>query len=83
LSIDNYRRVYHRIADRAGLIGLDLHGPYDLRHTFATWLEDGGIPARYRHMTQRCRRVLAVIEQNFASMSRACPKTDEPGRLDG
>jgi integrase len=25
---------------------LDLHGPHDLRHTFATWLEDGGIPAR-------------------------------------
>jgi integrase len=23
-----------------------LHGPHDLRHTFATWLEDGGIPAR-------------------------------------
>jgi integrase len=46
LSIDNYRRVYHRIAARAGLIDLDLHGPHDLRHTFATWLEDGGIPAR-------------------------------------
>jgi integrase len=25
---------------------LDLHGPHDLRHTFATWLEDAGIPAR-------------------------------------
>jgi integrase len=108
LSIDNYRRVYHRIADRAGLIGLDLHGPHDLRHTFATWLEDGGIPARvidelmghhtgrgrehdgsaigarYRHMTPEMQaRVLAVIEQNFASMSQACPKTDEPGQLDG
>ena len=46
LSIDNYRRVYHRIAARAGLAGLDLHGLHDLRHTFATWLEDGGIPAR-------------------------------------
>jgi integrase len=22
------------------------HGPHDLRHTFATWLEDAGIPAR-------------------------------------
>ena len=31
---------------RAGLDGLDLHGPHDLRHTFATWLEDAGIPAR-------------------------------------
>ena len=46
LSIDNYRRVYQRIAAHAGLTGLDLHGPHDLRHTFATWLEDGGIPAR-------------------------------------
>jgi integrase len=25
---------------------LDLRGPHDLRHTFATWLEDDGIPAR-------------------------------------
>jgi integrase len=46
LSIDNYRRVYHRIAARTGLTELDLHGPHDLRHTFATWLEDGAIPAR-------------------------------------
>jgi Phage integrase family len=25
---------------------LDLHGAHDFRHTFATWLEDAGIPAR-------------------------------------
>jgi integrase len=25
---------------------LDLRGPHDLRHTFATWLEDAAIPAR-------------------------------------
>ena len=31
---------------RAGLDGLDLHGPHDLRHTFATWLEDAGVPVR-------------------------------------
>jgi Phage integrase family len=23
-----------------------VRGPHDLRHTFATWLEDAGIPAR-------------------------------------
>jgi integrase len=23
---------------------LDLRGPHDLRHTFATWLEDAAIP---------------------------------------
>jgi Phage integrase family len=28
------------------LDGLDLHGAHDLRHTFSTWLEDAGIPAR-------------------------------------
>jgi integrase len=46
LSIGGYRRIYGRAAARAGLTDLDLHGPHDLRHTFATWLEDGGIPAR-------------------------------------
>jgi integrase len=28
------------------LNAVDLHGAHDFRHTFATWLEDGGIPAR-------------------------------------
>jgi integrase len=28
------------------LAGLRLRGPHDLRHTFSTWLEDAGIPAR-------------------------------------
>jgi integrase len=28
------------------LDALDLHGAHDLRHTYATWLEDAGIPAR-------------------------------------
>jgi integrase len=31
---------------RSELPELDPHGPHDLRHTFATWLEDGGVPAR-------------------------------------
>jgi integrase len=31
---------------RAELPELDPHGPHDLRHTFATWLEDGAVPAR-------------------------------------
>jgi integrase len=31
---------------RAELPELDPHGPHDLRHTFATWLEDADIPAR-------------------------------------
>jgi len=28
------------------LNAVDLHGAHDLRHTYATWLEDAGIPAR-------------------------------------
>jgi len=47
LSVNNYRRVYKRVVDKAaGLTHLDLHGPHDLRHTYATWLEDAGIPSR-------------------------------------
>jgi integrase len=30
----------------ADLDHLDLRGPHDLRHTFATWLEDAGVPSR-------------------------------------
>jgi integrase len=30
----------------ADLARLDLRGPHDLRHTFATWLEDAAIPSR-------------------------------------
>ena len=42
------RRVYQTAVAAAGedLAHLDLHGPHDLRHTFSTWLEDAGIPAR-------------------------------------
>jgi hypothetical protein len=28
------------------LDAVELHGAHDFRHTFATWLEDAGIPAR-------------------------------------
>ncbi|HZD01172.1 MAG TPA: tyrosine-type recombinase/integrase [Actinomycetes bacterium] len=47
LSVNNYRRVYKRVVARTrGLDHLDLHGPHDLRHTYATWLEEAGIPSR-------------------------------------
>jgi integrase len=46
LSVGNYRRVYRLAVARAELPELDPHGPHDLRHTFATWLEDGAVPAR-------------------------------------
>jgi integrase len=48
LSRYNFRRIYQRAVARAAvdLAALDPHGPHDLRHTFSTWLEDAGIPAR-------------------------------------
>jgi integrase len=48
LSTHNLRRVYRAAVAAAGqdLAHLDLRGPHDLRHTFATWLEDAGIPSR-------------------------------------
>jgi integrase len=35
-----------RRAETAGRKVVDLHGAHDFRHTFSTWLEDAGIPAR-------------------------------------
>src|SRR5215207_8158402 len=48
LSTHNLRRVYQAAVADAGetLVHLDLHGPHDLCHTFATWLEDAGLPSR-------------------------------------
>jgi integrase len=52
LSPGNFRRVYQRAvrkattAAEASLAHLNLRGPHDLRHTYATWLEEAGIPAR-------------------------------------
>jgi predicted ArsR family transcriptional regulator len=34
------------LAGRWAALPVDLHGAHDLRHTYATWLEDAGIPAR-------------------------------------
>jgi len=48
LSRYNFRRVYQHAVTRASrdLVEVDPHGPPDLRHSFSTWLEDTGIPAR-------------------------------------
>jgi hypothetical protein len=48
LSTNNLRRVYKAAVQAAGadLGHLDLRGPHDLRHTFATWLEEAAIPSR-------------------------------------
>jgi integrase len=46
LSRHGVRRMYQTAIKRADLDHLDLRGPHHLRHTFSTWLEDAGIPAR-------------------------------------
>jgi len=40
------RRSAAETDDARRFADLNLHGPHDLRHTFATWLEDAGIPSR-------------------------------------
>jgi integrase len=48
LSRHGFRRLYQTAAHRArtDLTHLQLRGPHDLRHSFSTWLENEGIPAR-------------------------------------
>jgi len=48
LSRHGFRRLYQNATHRArsDLGHLQLRGPHDLRHSFSTWLEDEGIPAR-------------------------------------
>jgi integrase len=46
LSRHGVRRMYQTAVKRADLKYLQLRGPHDFRHTFSTWLEDAGIPAR-------------------------------------
>jgi integrase len=49
LAVENQRGLWIASdrTSRDDLLGqLRLRGPHDLRHTFATWLEDAGIPTR-------------------------------------
>jgi integrase len=46
LSRHGIRRMYQTAVKRADLDHLQLRGPHDFGHTFSTWLEDAGIPAR-------------------------------------
>jgi integrase len=48
LSRHSFRRLYQTATRRActDMAHLQLRGPHDLRHSFSTWLEDEGIPAR-------------------------------------
>jgi hypothetical protein len=40
------RWILRPAAQHSLLEAVDLHGAHDFRHTFSTWLEDAGIPAR-------------------------------------
>jgi integrase len=48
LSRHGFRRLYQNATHRArtDLAHLQLRGRHDLHHSFSTWLEDEGIPAR-------------------------------------
>ena len=46
---------------------VELHGAHDLRHTYATWLEDAGIPAR-------------VIDELMGHQAAAAPATSAGAR---
>jgi integrase len=52
---------------RAFFDGLELRGPNDLRHTFSTWLEDAGIPARVIDELMATRPQLAAGSNRAAS----------------
>jgi hypothetical protein len=57
-----YLRAVRQATKGGYLVGLDLRGPHDLRHTFATWLEDDGIPTRViDELMGPCRHPAAVV----------------------
>jgi integrase len=49
-SVHGHVGVLEQLRRVAAVLGMlnavDLRGAYDFRHSFATWLEDAGIPAR-------------------------------------
>lgn len=87
LSTHNLRRVYQAAMAAAGedLAHLDLHGPHDLRHTFATWLEDAGIPSRVidELMGHADGRRVVELVGDAGSRHRRTGRPDRPGTADG
>ena len=90
LSTNNLRRVYKAAVDAAGadLTHLDLRGPHDLRHTFATWLEDAAIPSRVidelmGHTSGRRDRGAGGRANGAASTAMASAALSRPGWVRG
>ena len=59
------------------LDAVDLHGAHDLRHTYATWLEDAGIPDRVIDELMGPRPAAAAASTRAA---RSAPTTGTPPR---
>jgi site-specific recombinase XerD len=64
------------------LEAVDLHGAHDFRHTFATWLEDGGIPARVIDEVMAMRRLVAAASAAvpWGPTTGTPPGDGRPGR---
>jgi integrase len=64
---------------------LQLHGPHDLRHTYATWLEDAGIADRVidelmGHQNQRAGQRAAAVDPEGALIGRRYRHTTDEMR---
>jgi integrase len=64
---------------------LELHGPHDLRHTYATWLEDAGIPDRVidelmGHQSRRAGHELVAAAMEGAVVGRRYRHTTDEMR---
>jgi integrase len=46
IDAQTHRWMLRAAAQHPLLEAVGLHGAHDFRHTYATWLEDAGIPAR-------------------------------------
>ncbi|HJW36089.1 MAG TPA: tyrosine-type recombinase/integrase [Actinomycetes bacterium] len=57
------------------LEAVDLHGAHDFRHTFATWLEDAGIPARVIDEVMGHEATSRAGQQRGSAMGAHCRHT--------
>jgi hypothetical protein len=62
------------------LEAVDLRGAHDFRHTFATWLEDAGIPARVIDELMGHEATSRGGQQRGSAMGAHYPEDGDPGR---